>query len=142
MNTKKTRKTLSILGWLVLALFTALFASCSLTGESIRDRIETFINAINAGDEQGIKDCLDPAATFYNTADSTFWYNYFPDESYSISDYSESGNTATVTFSNSSNTTLIYIFEMTEQTGSDLFSGKTYLIRRIRASSSSDYFFE
>ena len=141
MNTKKTRMTLSFLGWLILILFATLFAGCSFTGESIRDRIETFIDAINAGDEQGIKDCLDPSATDYNTASTTnFWNTYFPNTPYSISGYSESGNTATVTFMGSQSSALTYIFEMTEQTGSGLFSGKTYLIRRFKYSNGTTIF--
>jgi len=143
MNTKKTKKPLCILGWLGLAIFISLFAACSFTGESIRDRIGTFIDAINAGDVQGIKDCLDPSSTNYNTASTTnFWNTYFPNKPYSISGYSESGNTATVTFTDSSNTTLKYIFEMTEQKGSGLFSPKTYLIRRVKYPPNSTTIFE
>lgn len=132
MNTKKTKKPLCILGWLGLAIFISLFAACSFTGESIQDRIGTFIDAINAGDVQGIKDCLDPSATDYNNASTAdFWNTYFPNSPYSISGYSESGNIATVNFMGN-NDAITYIFEMTEQKGSGLFSPKTYLIRRVK----------
>lgn len=130
MNKKNTLKTSTALRWIALLLAAGLFAGCSLTGETIRDRIDKFITAINNQDPQGIKDCLDPSAASYNTADLNFWNHYFTDLPYSIASFSQSGNTATVYFSGLNNTELAMVFEMTENQGT-LLSGTTYSIRRI-----------
>lgn len=55
MNKKNTLKTSTALRWIALLFAAALFAGCSLTGETIRDRIDKFITAINNQDPQGIK---------------------------------------------------------------------------------------
>lgn len=132
MKKKTTIKTGLVLGWIVLLLAAVLLAGCSLSGETIRDRIGKFIDAVNAGDEQGIKDCLDPTANMYNTASTTnLWNTYFPDRPYSIVSCVISGNTATVGFDpTGTSSTLSYVFEMTENKPTFL-GGTTYSIRRI-----------
>jgi uncharacterized membrane protein YvbJ len=134
MNKKNTLKTSTALRWIALLLAAALFAGCSLTGETIRDRIDKFITAINNQDPQGIKDCLDPSAASYNTADLNFWNHYFNNRPYTIANLYQSGNTATVHFSGSNGSDLPMVFEMTENQGT-LLSGTTYSIRRITSSS-------
>jgi len=135
MNKKNTLKTSTALRWIALLFAAALFAGCSLTGETIRDRIDKFITAINNQDPQGIKDCLDPSAASYNTASTlAFWDTFFNDRPYAIASFSQSGNTATVHFSESNGSDLPMVFSMTENQGT-LLSGTTYSIRRITLNS-------
>lgn len=135
MNKKNTLKTSTALRWIALLFAAALFAGCSLTGETIRDRIDKFITAINNQDPQGIKDCLDPSAASYNTASTlAFWKTYFNNRPYTIANFYQSGNTATVHFSGSDEIDLPMVFEMTEHKGT-LLSGTTYSIRRITLNS-------
>jgi hypothetical protein len=95
------------------------------------NRIDKFITAINSQDLQGIKDCLDPSAASYNTASTLdYWNNYFTNRPYTIANFYQSGNTATVHFSGSNGSDLPMVFEMTENQGT-LLSGTTYSIRRI-----------
>lgn len=129
-----------VLGTFTLVLLALMVAGCSLTGESIRTRIEKFISAVNDSDLEAIKDSLDPAASAYNTASTViFWNAYFPQRPYRISNYYESGDTATVHFKGADDSELIYVFEMTEQRGT-LLEGKSYKIRRVANTSGAVIF--
>jgi|GEM_PF-5866667 len=141
MTRRIHRTYLSAAALAVLGVATVLLGSCSLGGESIRDRIETFIGAVNAQNDQGIKDCLDSDADAYNEAGlSTYWDAYFPvPKSYSISSFSSSGDSATVIFDNGT-AIQSYDFDMTENSGS-FFEGTTYSIRRVYNQGDSSPFF-
>jgi len=130
MTRSFNRTFLSAAALTVLGAAVLLLGSCSPSGESIRDRIETFIDAVNDQEDQDIKDCLDSDADAYNEAGvSAFWDAYFPaPKSYSISSFSSSGDSATVIFNNGTDQS--YDFDMTENSGS-FFEGTTYSIRRV-----------
>jgi len=138
----KTRNILGLLAFVALIGALSLLSSCTPPGESIRDRIETFISAVNDRDSSTFKDCLDPDATAYSTASNSAWIAVaFPATDYEISAFLAVGKTATVTFSSSSSATLPITFEMTENKGS-LTEGTTYSIRRMKVTGTSVYFFE
>lgn len=121
-------------GLLIVLTFGSL-SSCTPAGETIQDRIKTFITAVNNQDEQGVKDCLDSSAADYPTASlGTTWNNHYVNRPYSITSFSTSGNTATVQFTGSSGT-LNDVFQMTENKGTFL-SGTTYKIKSITTSGS------
>jgi N-methylhydantoinase B/oxoprolinase/acetone carboxylase alpha subunit len=132
--------TLVLFGLLFLITLTfGSLSSCTPAGETIRDRINTFISAVNNQNEQGVKDCLDSSASDYSTASlATTWNNHYTNRPYSITTFSTSGNTATVQFSGTSGT-LDDVFQMTETAGTFL-SGTTYKIKQITTSASTVIF--
>ncbi len=140
MTRRIHRTYLSAAALAVLGVATVLLGSCSLGGESIRDRIETFIGAVNAQNDQGIKDCLDSDAQDYNTAaDLSFWNGFYTNRPYTITDFDSGSSSATVEFTGTSGT-LDQKFEMTEESGG-FFEGTTYSIRRVYNQGDSSPFF-
>jgi hypothetical protein len=136
---RKSRKiTLGLFGLgLLITLTFASLSSCTPAGETIRDRINAFTTAVNNHDELGIKDCLDPSATLYGIANYAWWKIVFVNKDPgTISDFSTSGNTATVTYTASGGP---YIFEMTENKGTFL-SGTTYKIRKVSTSGTAVFY--
>ncbi len=138
MTVRTRQHTLNLVALALLGTVVFVLASCSMGGESIRDRIDTFIDAVNDQDDQGIKDCLDSDAQDYNTADLSFWNAIYINRPYSITSFDSGSDSATVEFTGTSGT-LDHVFEMTEESGS-LFEGTSYSIRRI--SSGGTAFFE
>ena len=134
------RISLSLFGLLFLTAVTfGSLSSCTPAGESIRDRINTFISAVNNQNEQGVKDCLDSSAADYSTASlATTWNTHYVNRPYTITTFSTSGNTATVQFTGTSGT-LDDTFQMTENTGTFL-SGTTYKIKSVTTSGSVTIF--
>jgi hypothetical protein len=132
--------TLGLFGLLFLITLTfGSLSSCTPAGETIQDRINTFISAVNNQNEQGVKDCLDPSASDYPTASlATTWNTHYVNRPYSITTFSPSGNTPTVLFSGTSGT-LEDVFQMTENKGTFL-SGTTYKIKQVTTSGSSVIF--
>ncbi|GAB1482090.1 hypothetical protein MASR2M78_09050 [Treponema sp.] len=139
MNTK-TRNILGILAFAALIGALSLLSSCTPAGESIKDRIETFVTAVNKRDTSTFKDCLDSSARDYTTAATVPWIEAkFPATDYSIASFTTTGNTAVVRLS-CSTTPLDLTFEMTENKG-NMFEGSTYSIRKIKITNGA-YFFE
>lgn len=138
MNTKRMRAA----RWILLAgITTLLVTGCPQGGETIQDRINSFVAAINSGVAASVQANTDPAAESYNTAATwPFWDTHYPSRPYTVSSISVSGRTATVRLT-STGTALDQVFEMSEEAGG-LFQGSTFKVRRIRNSSSTDYFFK
>lgn len=125
---------LAVLAFVVLALF-----GCAMGGETITERIETFVSAVNNNDLTAVKASLDTSAAAYNTGVTTTWLDtYFPNKPYSVGSVTTAGNVATATLTSTTN--LTYVFEMTEEEGG-LFAGSTYRIRKI-GTTNGTYFFQ
>ena len=126
-----SKRAIQLLKWAVLAAVVAGLAGCSLLGETMEDRIKSFVDSINSG--SGVQNSLDGGASDYNTANtSTFWVQYFEDYGsggYSVSGVSEGGSSATATISGGEYSGgATFTFEFTEEGG---LLGSTYKIRRI-----------
>lgn len=118
----------------VLVGAVVLLAGCNMGGETIKDRIDTFLSDVNQQDWGGVKDSLDSSATSYNTVDASFWTTYFPEAQvpYQRTAFSTSGNTATVDITASGALgTRTFTFSMTEEDEGGIFGGTVYRIRRI-----------
>jgi hypothetical protein len=117
----------------VVAIVAALsiLAGCKPASESIRDVIDNFIAGVNDGDMAAVRKTLDANATGYNGAlIASYWETFFPDTPYAIGTYSDTGNSATVTFTSASGGDKTYYFEMAD-------GGDTFYIKRIRFTNSS-----
>ena len=129
MNRRINRKAIVSIALGALVLAASILSGCAAPGETIRDRLDAFVSAVNLQNAQGIKDSLDPTAVQYNLQNLTFWNTFFLVRPTSITSFSTSGNTATATFTGG----VTYSFEMTENSATSMFEGKKYKIKKVSA---------
>jgi hypothetical protein len=111
---------------LLAACFCVL--GCGVDSGSVEETIEDFRSAINRGDFDAAQDCMADDNTV--SLDESWADAYFPDTPYSVSDYDETGNSATVAFKSESGSVLVYYFEMDASPGAPFETA--YYIKRIR----------
>ncbi len=122
----RTKNLIGILAFIALAACFIGLSGCALVeDESIRDVIDKFVGAVNEGDLQGIKECLDPKADRYALVLTADYFNLLmPGTTFTITDYQESGNVATVELTNEISVPYEYTFTMVKV-------GNTYNITQI-----------
>ena len=115
---------LGVLAGVVLAI-----AGCELIEQdkmSKSDRLKQFVSDINNDNAGGISKNLSSNASAYATANLAFWENHFGEgDNLDYSNYSESGDDVTATFTNSDLIATSYTFEMEEK------KTDNFVIRRV-----------
>jgi hypothetical protein len=129
----RTKGILAFASVVAIVAALSILAGCKpATDESIRDVIDNFIAGVNDEDMSAVRKTLDANADYYSLAlAANFWTDAaFPNTPYTISAYSDTDSSATVTFKPTSGADQTFYFEMTD-------GGDTYYIKMIRYSNSS-----